>query len=61
MVDIEYIQNTLNEFFGTDQRELVVTSKHGLQPSQDISETASSISDSEVTCVLKGGEAKDEE
>jgi len=61
MVDIEYVQKTLNEFFGTDQRDMIVALKHGFQPSQDISETASCISDSEVTCALKGVEAKDEE
>lgn len=61
MVGIEYIQSILNEFLGDEKRELVVISKFNERPVSDISESASSISDSEVTCASKGGEAKDEE
>ena len=62
MVNIQYVQSTISEFLGDDQRELIVISQHGEYPSPDISESASSISDSEVTCApIKERGAKDEE
>jgi len=51
MVGVDYIQNTLNEFLGNEQRELVVIAKSGKQPARDISKLASDVSGSEVTCV----------
>ena len=51
MVGVDYIQNTLNEFLGNEQRELVVIAKSGKQPATDISKMASDMSSSEVTSV----------
>jgi hypothetical protein len=62
MVGVEYIQNILNEFLGDEGRELVVVSKLEKRSVANISESASDVSDSEVTCVptIERG-AKDEE
>ena len=51
MVGVDYIQNTLNEFLGNEQRELVVIAKSGKQPAKDISKLASDVSGSVVTSV----------
>ncbi len=62
MVGVDYIQNTLNEFLGNEQRELVVIAKTGKQPATDISKLASDVSGSEVTSVpTKERGAKDAE
>ena len=62
MVGVDYIQNTLNDFLGNEQRELVVIAKTGKQPAPDISKLASDVSGSEVTSVpTKERGAKDAE
>ncbi len=62
MVGVEYIQNILNEFLSDERRELVVVSKFEKRSVANISELASGMSDSEVTCVpTKERGAKDEE
>jgi hypothetical protein len=60
MANVEYIQKTLNEFFGSECCELIVAPKNGSHFSEnyadkEVPEAASVVSDSEANCPSKGG------